>query len=238
MLCNQKNTEKCYKDHRQTAGASGRDMLSDQEEQWIWWAEHFRGLFSILLPSARPDKKPAGSPLTHLQVNENKSCKANIKRAIRHLEERKASWPWWKTIKADLNSSTKMQELGNKLVTRYDWKEGYLINPGKKADLKECKNWRCITLLQTVEKAMNRIILQRPRVELDKRLRDEGAGFGRRGHVQITYATLRIIVDLFCLHKLCGLRGPFTVLTRNCCGTCYIIMTSQRCGSPSYTASP
>lgn len=137
-----------------------------------------------------------------------------------------------------MNSSTKMQELGNKLITRYDWKEGYLINPGKKVDLKECKNWRCITLLQTVEKAMNRIILQRPRVELDKRLRDEGAGFGRRGHVQITCATLRIIVDLFCLHKLCGLRRPFTGLTRNCCGTCYIIMTSQRYGSPSYTASP
>lgn len=41
---------------------------------------------------------------------------------------------------------------------RYDWKEGYLINFGKKVDLKECKNWRCIMLLEIVEKVMNRII--------------------------------------------------------------------------------
>ena len=101
-----------------------------------------------------------------------------------------------------MNSSSKMlhgltvwEELGNKQITRYDWKEGYLINPLKKADLKECKKWRCITLLKTAENAMNRIILQRQRVELDKRRRDEGAGFGRRGHVQITYVASRIIVE-------------------------------------------
>lgn len=42
---------------------------------------------------------------------------------------------------------------------------------------------------------MNGTVLQRPRVELDKRRRDEQAGFGKKGHVQINYATLRIIVE-------------------------------------------
>ena len=45
----------------------------------------------------------------------------------------------------------------------------------KTGDLKECKNWRGIMLLSTAGKVLNRIILQRLKVELDKRLRNEQA---------------------------------------------------------------
>ena len=44
----------CYKDHRQTVRASRREMLSDQEEQWTWWVEHFRELFISDLPNEIP----------------------------------------------------------------------------------------------------------------------------------------------------------------------------------------
>jgi len=47
----------------------------------------------------------------------------------------------------------------------------------KKGDLKECKNWRGIILLSTAGKVLNTIILERLKVELDKRLRDEQAWF-------------------------------------------------------------
>ena len=58
-----------------------------------------------------------------------------------------------------------------------DWKEGYLIKLPKKGDLKECKNWRGIMLLSTAGKVLNRIILERLKVEVDKRFREEQAGF-------------------------------------------------------------
>lgn len=63
----------------------------------------------------------------------------------------------------------------NKL--RDGWKEGYLIKLPKKGDLKERNNWRGTVLLSTVGKVLNRIILERLKVELDKQLGNEQAGF-------------------------------------------------------------
>lgn len=42
-----------------------------------------------------------------------------------------------------------------------DWKDGYVIILPTKGDLKDCKNWMGIMLLSTVEKVLNRIILER-----------------------------------------------------------------------------
>ena len=53
-----------------------------------------------------------------------------------------------------------------------DWKEGYLIKLPKKGDLRECRNWRGIKLLSAAGK-----VLERLKVVVDKRLRDEQAGF-------------------------------------------------------------
>ena len=116
------------------------------------------------------------------QVNENRPSKVEIKKTIRHLKNGRATGPDGipsETIKADLNTSTKMlHELFGKIWETDeipdDWKEGHLI---KKGDLKECKNWRGIMLLSTAGKVLNRIILERLKAELDKRLRDEQGGF-------------------------------------------------------------
>jgi len=76
-----------------------------------------------------------------------------------------------------------------------DWKEGYLIKLPKKGDLKECKNWRGIMLLPTAGKVLNRIILERLKVEVDKRLREEQAGFRKDRSCADQIATLRIILE-------------------------------------------
>ena len=53
------------------------------------------------------------------------------------------------------------------------WKQGIIIKLPKKGNLKECKNSRGITLLSVVGKILGRIIIDRMRSGVDKRLRDE-----------------------------------------------------------------
>ena len=76
-----------------------------------------------------------------------------------------------------------------------EWKKGLLIKLPKKGDLSHCRNWRGIMLLSMASKVFCRVILERLKTALDKKLRDEQAGFraGRSCTDQI--ATLRIIVE-------------------------------------------
>lgn len=176
------------------------ELLTDQEEQRKRWAHHFKELLNRPPPSEMPDIQPADTPL---QVSENKPSKAEIKRAIRQLKNRKAAGPDGipsEAIKPDLNTSTKMlYELFGKIWEMNeipdDWKEGYLIKLPKKGDLKECKNWRGVMLLSTAGKVLNRIILERLKVEVDERLREEQAGFRKDRSCADQIATLRIILE-------------------------------------------
>ncbi|PFX14848.1 Transposon TX1 uncharacterized 149 kDa protein [Stylophora pistillata] len=123
-----------------------------------------------------PDIEPANTPLP---VNENRPDKAEIKRAIKRLKNGKAAGPDGippEAIKIDLSTSTEMlyELFGNIWETNEvpdDWKEGYLIKLPKKGDQRECKKWRDITLLSTSGKVLSRIILERLKVVVDKRLR-------------------------------------------------------------------
>ena len=60
------------------------------------------------------------------------------------------------------------------------WKQGLIIKLAKKGNLKECKNSRGITLLSVIAKILCRIIIDRVRNGVDKRLRKEQAGY-RKG---------------------------------------------------------
>ena len=176
------------------------ELLTDQEEQRKRWAEHFKELLNRPPPSEMPHMQPADTPL---QVSENKPNEAEIKRAIRQLKNGKAAGPDGipsEAIKADINTSTKMlYELFGKIWETNeipdDWKEGCLIKLPKKGDLKECKNWRGIMLLSTAGKVLNRVILERLKEEVDKRLREEQAGFRKDRSCTDQIATLRIILE-------------------------------------------
>ena len=61
-----------------------------------------------------------------------------------------------------------------------DWNRGLIIKLPKKGNLKECKNWRGITLLSIVAKILGKIIIDRIRDGVDCRLRKEQAGY-RKG---------------------------------------------------------
>ena len=65
----------------------------------------------------------------------------------------------------------------------------------KKGDLRQCENYRGITLLSVPGKVLNRIILKRLQESVDKRLQDQQAGFRRDHSCTDHIATLCIIIE-------------------------------------------
>ena len=76
-----------------------------------------------------------------------------------------------------------------------DWKRGHHVKLPKKGDLSSCNNWRGIMLLSIPGKVLTRIILERVKAALDKRLRVEQAGFRQDRSCTDHIATMRIIIE-------------------------------------------
>ena len=64
----------------------------------------------------------------------------------------------------------------------------------KEGNLKDCKNWRGITLLSIPGKVFNRILLERMKTEVDRLLREEQVGFRKERSCTDHIATLRVIL--------------------------------------------
>jgi len=82
-----------------------------------------------------------------------------------------------------------------------DWKKGVIIKLPKKGSLKDCNNWRGITLLSTPSKVFSRVLLNRLQDAVDCTLRDEQAGFRRRRSCTEQIFTLRNIIEQSLEHQ-------------------------------------
>jgi hypothetical protein len=76
-----------------------------------------------------------------------------------------------------------------------DWNIGHLIKLPKKGNLKECKNYRGITLLSVVVKVINRILPTRLLKAVDEKLTEQQAGFRKDRSCTDKIAALRIIIE-------------------------------------------
>ncbi|GFR62097.1 LINE-1 retrotransposable element ORF2 protein [Elysia marginata] len=88
-------------------------------------------------------------------------------------------------IKGSAESSAKaltglFQRIWTTEVFPQEWKEGHIVKLPKKGNLQECGNHRGITLLSVPGKVFNRVILEKLKVVLDEKLREEQGGF-RKG---------------------------------------------------------
>lgn len=76
-----------------------------------------------------------------------------------------------------------------------EWTKGIIIKLPKKGDLRYCNNWRGITLLNTLNKALAMIVLERISEHVEQNMRREQAGF-RSGRSCVDQSnTLRIIME-------------------------------------------
>ena len=119
------------------------------------------------------------------EIDTSELSRAEVRKAIGQLNNGKA--PGIDNIQAELlkadtdYASTKVNEIidivwRDEKTPRY-WRKGLTVKLPKKGNLKECKNWRGITLLSVVSKVMGRIVIDRIRTGVESKLRKEQAGF-------------------------------------------------------------
>lgn len=140
------------------------------------------------------------SALSSLPVSTDRQSK---RRAITQQKRGKAPGPDGippEAVKADFKISVNaLYELFGKIwkmeEVPIDWKHGHIVKIPKKGNLKECKNWRGITLLSMLGTIFNRILLERMKAAVDKLLRDEQAGFCSEISCTDQIAIPRIIIE-------------------------------------------
>lgn len=151
-----------------------------------------------------PTENPLDDPQTgeELNIKVEEISKQEIRGNIKRLKNIKA--PGIDNIQADAvkaggDSSVDMlykclNVIWLKEKVPNDWKKGVLVKIPKKGDLSICGNWKGIMLLSVVTKLMSRIILERMKNELAKKLREEQAGFRQGNNCADQTATRHIII--------------------------------------------
>ena len=105
-----------------------------------------------------------------------------------------------KLLKTDLEERTKeLTKLFNKVkeegVPPKSWSRGLIVKLPKKGNLRECTNWRGITLLPVISKIFGRVLIRRIKKGVDNILRKEQAGFRETRSTIDQIFTFRNILD-------------------------------------------
>ncbi|XP_059176529.1 uncharacterized protein LOC131956122 [Physella acuta] len=169
----------------------GNIQTSDAEQR-NRWAQHFEELLNHLLSANIPNIPPANHPLN---VCTDPPTQSDTIRAIKNIQMAKqlarTASP---AISADI-LHTLLKQIWEDKIIQSDWKLGYLIKLPMKGDLTQCNNWKGIMLLSAPSKVLTRIIIERLRDALDKKLRQEQACFLQDRSCMDLIATRLIIIE-------------------------------------------
>jgi hypothetical protein len=162
--------------------------------------EYFTEILNGTPPAEIPDITPA-EELLH--VNLEPLTKLDVNKAIKQMKNGKSSGPDGippEALKIDTNVSTEMiypllKKIWEQEEIPTDWITGNLVKLPKKGDFTMCNNWRRIMLLSIPSNVLTRIILERLKTALDKRLRPEQAGVCQDKSCTDYIATLQIIIE-------------------------------------------
>ena len=176
----------CNDKPRQSTVVNDRNgnALTSNEDRRKRWKEHFMEILKREEP-ADPINEDVNEQQDTADIDTGPVSKAEIRRAIKTLKNGKAPGEGMITaelLKADLEFTTdRVKELIDTIWSLekvpLKWKRGLIIKIPKKGNLRECKNWRGVTLLPVASKILGRIIIERIRIGIDHRLRKEQAGF-------------------------------------------------------------
>jgi exonuclease III len=164
------------------SGADGKPLKS-QEQEAKRWKQYFQDILNCPEPTEVHDF--SGDCINALDISTEDITIEEVVKAIKKLKNGKAAGV--DGIQAEL-----LKYGGDELVRRIttlcnhiwttgdipaDWCDGIIIPIPKKGDLRDCNNWRGITLLSVPGKVLCSIILDRLKVSVDKTLRQHQAGF-------------------------------------------------------------
>lgn len=214
---NNNQTRELYRLSRQIAGKSsyvdkpvkddnGCDV-TDESQQLELWTKHFKQVLTV--PSSNSSSTSESGefeiniPQNEHPIDESTPSLEEVKSAIKNLKSRKAPGPdglYIELFKADVDLVTShlhpiVSHLWETGEIPAEMKEALLIKLPKKGDLSLTKNWRGITLQNSINKVIAKIILDRIAPSVEPRLRKEQAGFRRGKSCVDQINTLRIIVE-------------------------------------------
>jgi hypothetical protein len=176
------------------------NLLTTIEDQQKRWVEHFSNVLNRPPPVSEANITESEEDIN---INTNVPTREEIKKCINTLKNGKAAGPDDippEALKASPEVSAEALENIFKKVwdtnnIPQDWKDGHLTVLPKKGDLSLCDSHRGIMLLSIPAKILSKLLLERMKTEIDKKLRKNQAGFraGRSCSDQII--TLRIIIE-------------------------------------------
>lgn len=178
--------------------------ITHSEDRKKRWREHFQEILNREEPNNPLVEDTEVEEGTGIEdINTDPPTLMEIHNAIKTLKNGKAAGDdkiQAELLKADINfTSKKIEEILNKVweqeKTPNSWKRGLIIKLPKKGNLKNCKNWRGITLLPVVSKVLGRIIIDRIRKGVDHKLRKEQAGYRSNRNTTDQIFILRNIIE-------------------------------------------
>ena len=179
-------------------------LLTNEEEILERWKEHFDEVLNV--DSARTDLPNGIGPGAAQQLPEvttSEISEAEIRGVISRLKNRKS--PGKDSINAEMLKCTqdtaikKLHKLFNKIMAEQkvpsDWRRSLIVKIPKKGNLTICDNYRGISLLSVPSKIFCRILIDRIKMGVDEKLRQEQSGFRQgRGTLEQIF-TLRNILE-------------------------------------------
>ena len=173
--------------------------LTTEREQAARWVEHFKEVLNL------PDPEEPANPLEaeiELNIDMQPPTEEEVRKAIKATKRGKS--PGCDNIhaemlKADINTATKLftdlfHSIWDSETIPDDWNKGMIVKLPKKGDLRNCNNWRGITLLSVPGKIFCRILLNRIDDAINTKLRQEQAGFIKgKGCIDQIFALRNII---------------------------------------------
>ena len=192
------------KRQRQVAAIKNKrgETIKDKNARLERWAEHFEEVLVREAP-VNPIEENEVEEDEIREMDTTEIREAEVREALKKTNSGKT--PGIDGIPAELykaDSDVAVREL-TRLFDKIwheekipeQWKKGLIVKIPKKGDLKECKNWRGVTLLPVASKVMGRVIIQRIQNGVDNVLRKEQAGFRKNRSTVDQIFILRNIIE-------------------------------------------
>jgi hypothetical protein len=175
-------------------------LLSTEEEQLGRWTEHFESVLNRPIPS----NPPSFSTGPQLDISTEPPTMVEILTAIDGQKNNKACGE--DGVKAELfkvvprETSKILGKLFEKIWQEErvpeDWLRGLIAKIPKKGDLKDCNNWRGVTLLNVASKIFAKCLFIRIQGPIEEILRKHQAGFRKgRACADQTFILRRVIEE-------------------------------------------
>ncbi|XP_055383684.1 uncharacterized protein LOC129613579 [Condylostylus longicornis] len=176
-------------------------MLTSRTEQLHRWREHFQESGATALQHTETDQNTSYTQNSRISISP--PTQNEISDALKRLKQGRAEGPDGipaELLQADTRSAVAilhpiLQSVWEDEIIPTSWKQGIIVKLPKRGDLRECSNWRGITVQNSVNKVLALVILARIEDKLEETLREEQAGFRRQRGCIDQSNTLRLIVE-------------------------------------------